>query len=226
MHVDQTLQELSTVMERFHVIFIEGMGGYDHRDPNRVAEQVVQQLRNHWIGNPPVMPLLVMTQGDPPRKKGISAITPLVAEHFGVSRGMVCLDEEFDSSHSRNADRENVMLEFKYSQILELLNHFQLGLHLQIEKAIDEELEKKNLRRAYLGKKPTHDYFRTFALLQEVTKAACKLACNGISVIHTSSRIHEFSVSSFYRVGLQIGTVSPQDMVSYVDLRIATDGTF
>ena len=196
MLVKPPLTNFAKILASFHPIIIEGMGSYDHREPKNVAKRVVARLENYWFENPPVKPLLLMTQGDPRREKGISAITPLVADYLGVPRGIVILDEKYDRSHSYEADRENVILEFKYSQLLEMLDQFQGGLYDKIEKAIDLEFEKKDYRRAAVGKKPQPYYFRTFALLQEVTKAVCKLFCNDISIVHTSAKINEFSVST------------------------------
>ena len=39
------------------------------------------------------------------------------------------------------------------------------------------------------GKGPMQAYYRDFALLQEVTKAACNLICGEITVAHTSAEI-------------------------------------
>ena len=213
----QNVKNVQAVIGSFHPIFIEGMGGYDRRDPKCVAEKIVKILEDHWIQNPPSMPRLVMTQGDPREKNGVGAITPIVAEYFGVCRGIAYLDEEISDYHFRDADRENMIIEVKYSQLVEGIDYYQNGLFGRIEGAIDREIEKKNYRRASLGKKPLEQYFRTFALLQEVTKAACKLFCNGISIIHTSAQISEFSVSSFCTVGLELGVISSEDMINYSD---------
>ena len=60
------------------------------------------------------------------------------------------------------------------------------------------------------------EYFRHFALLQEVTKAACLQICGEITIAHTANTISEFSVTSFYEVGLQLGLINQTDhMVSY-----------
>jgi len=128
-------------------------------------------------------PRLVVTQGDPLEARGISAITPRVAAEFGLSRGLVCLDES------------------------------QPGIIKLLEGTIDRDIDRKNQKREALGKTPLKDYFRDFALLQEVTRAAWSHLCGGITVIHTSSEINELSVTSFYTVGLELGLISPGDMV-------------
>ena len=81
--------------------------------------------------------------------------------------------------------------------------------------AVDREIESRNGRRAALGKPPFKGNVRKYALLQEVTKAAVALLCQGITVCHTYSDIFEFSVTSFYSVGLEMGLVSRDDLVPY-----------
>ena len=78
-------------------------------------------------------------------------------------------------------------------------------------------MSEKNERRLANDKYPLPGYYRIFALLQEVTKVSCKQICNGITIAHTSSEISDFSVSSFYRVGLDLGLIDPCEMVPYID---------
>jgi hypothetical protein len=191
------------------------MGGYDQRDPTEVAGRVARLLTDHWASRPPGKPLLIITQGDPLEDAGISAITPRVAEYFGISRGLVCLDEHIAPYHSADADRQNVILEFRYSALAEQLDNTEPGTMGRLESAVDSLLQQKNDRRRALGKPPLKHYFRDFALLQEVTKAACAHLCGGLTVIHTSDHIHEFSVTSFYEVGLELGLVHADDVVAY-----------
>ena len=105
---------------------------------------------------------------------GISAITPRVANLLGVCRGLVCLDPDIASYHAPNADRDNVILEVRYSQLTAELEKWRSGIMRELELAVDRSLERKNERRRSLAKPPLKDYFRDFALLQEVTKAACR----------------------------------------------------
>ena len=189
------------------------MGGYDPRDPALVAAEVSERLMSYWGRNQVQKPKLLITQGDPLEERGISAITPLVAARFGLSRGLVCLDEEIAEYHSPNADRDNVILEVKYSQLVAVLNHSRPGIMERLKRAIEDRIDRKNQKRKALGENPLKDYFRDFALLQEVTKAACSQLCRGITVAHTSSEISEFSVTGFYTVGLELGLVDPDDMV-------------
>lgn len=208
-------REPHSKLMQYHPVVIEGMGGYDQRDPADVAKQVAEQLIKHWARRAPSKPLLVMTQGDPREDTGISAVTPRVAERFGVSRGLVCLDEHIADYHSANADRQNVSLELRYSKLAEQLDCREPGTVHRIEAAIDRQIEAKNGQRKKLAKPPLKPYFRDFALLQEVTKAACSQLCERLTVIHTSTDIHAFSVTSFYTVGLELGLVASEDIVSY-----------
>jgi hypothetical protein len=158
-----------------------------------------------------------MIQGDPLQTTGIAAITPLVASRLGVQRGLVCLDESIAEYHARDADRHNVCLELRYSQLAERLDDHQAGTIERMETVIDREIAAKNKARAGKGQPPLQDYFRDCALLQEVTKAACAQLCKEMTLVHTSTEIHEFSVTSFYTVGLELGLVSRADMVSFAD---------
>ena len=42
-------------------------------------------------------------------------------------------------------------------------------------------------------------------MLQEVTKAACRAVCDDVTVAHTAHEISDFSVTSFYEVGIELG---------------------
>lgn len=199
----------------YHPIIIEGMGGYDVRDPDQIAQHLTGRLLAHWDHTPPARPLLILTQGDPLEPRGISAITPRVAKLLDLQRGLVYLDENIADYHWPNADRDNMALEQKYSQLVKKLsNRLPDAIH-RIESAIDNQIKQKNYQRAKLGQQPLAEYFRDFALLQEVTKAACSILCEGITIIHTSAEISPFSVTSFYKVGLELGLVGTNSMVSY-----------
>ena len=202
-------------LAQFHPVFIEGMGSYDERRPDVVADHITEQLTKHWAKKPPGKPLIIMIQGDPAAARGISAITPLVANHLGIARCLVCLDDHIADYHSANADRENVVLELRYSEMVQQLANMQTDLPHDIEAAIDEQLARKNRQREARGKPSLAEYFLPFALLQEVTKAACAGLCGEITVIHTSAAISEFSVTSFFTVGLALKLVSAADMVSF-----------
>ena len=105
------------VFKQYHPLFVEGMSGYDPRDPDRVATSVVASVRKHWVTHPPTKPVLLMLQGDPLTERSISAITRRVANALRVPRGLIVLDEEIADYHSPNADRDNVVLETRYSVV-------------------------------------------------------------------------------------------------------------
>ena len=199
----------------YHPVLVEGMGAYDQRDPLQVAQQVCRQFTRHWVHRPPSKPLILLTQGDPLSAKGISAITPLVAAHFGIPRGLIYLDEDIADYHWRDADRTNVLLALPYSVMAHHLEGSQSGIVALITARIDRHIAEKNLTRNALEKPPLPDYFRDFALLQEVTKAACFYQCGEITVAHTTANIAEFSVTHFYTVGLALGLINPADMVPF-----------
>ena len=199
----------------YHPVLVEGMGAYDQRDPLEVAQQVCRQLTRHWIHQPPSKPLILLTQGDPLSAKGISAITPRVAEHFGIPRGLIYLDEHIADYHWRDADRTNVSLALPYSVMAQQLECSQNGLVTHITALIDRHIAEKNVTRNVLEKPPLPDYFRDFALLQEVTKAACAYRCGEITIAHTTDDIAEFSVTSFFTVGLTLGLINPADLVPF-----------
>ena len=78
--------------ESYHPLFVEGMGSYDTRDPEHVADIVATSVRTHWKRHQPSKPSLLIIQGDPLEPTGISAITPLVANILQLKRGLIVLD--------------------------------------------------------------------------------------------------------------------------------------
>ena len=58
---------------------------------------------------------------------------------------------------------------------------------------------------------------KTYALLQEVSKAALQRACGRITLAHTASEIYPFSVTSFHRVGTASGLYDEADVVPYAE---------
>mmetsp|Transcript_38260 Transcript_38260/g.46695 ORF Transcript_38260/g.46695 Transcript_38260/m.46695 type:complete len:222 (+) Transcript_38260:111-776(+) len=210
-----TLALLRSTLTQYHPLIIEGMGQNDTRDPKTVSQKITSNVRQHWSKTRNVndeTPVIVVIQGDPIAPHGISAITRLVAEELGASRALVYLDEDIDPDHSLNADRENVVYEMRYSQLMSVLGE---DVMMRMTRAIDARMNKKNERRKELVMEPLKSYYRDFALLQEVTKAAFKSLCDGITVAHTYDDISEFSVTSFYDVGLEIGMVDEYDIVSF-----------
>ena len=202
-------------LAQYHPLIIEGMGGYDPRDPEPIAALIVSQLRDRWQAQPPTKPVILVTQGDPIEVRGISAITRGVAAALKLPRAMVFLDPAIADYHKPNADHHRVILEIPYSLLTSLLEGQQPGCIVTLEQAIDAALEAKNEQRKREGKGPMQSYYRDFARLQEVTKAACNSICGEITVAHTSAEISAFSVTSFYEVGLDLGLIDANQIVSY-----------
>ena len=155
-----------------------------------------------------------MTQGDPLESTGISAITHRLAKTLQMPRALVCLDEHLAPYHARDADRTGMVMEFRYSQLTAVLNAVEPGATERLTSAVEAGLSARNARRAARGQPPLKAYFRDFALLQEVTKAAVRQHCGAVTVAHTTSSVHEFSVTSFYTVGLSLGWIDARDMLT------------
>ena len=202
-------------LAHYHPLIIEGMGGYDPRDPEPIALQLASQLRNRWQANPPSKPVILVTQGDPIEERGISAITRHVAEELGIPRAMAFLCPDIADYHKPNADHHGVILEIPYSLLTEVLEREHFGVMGILEQAIDSALVEKNQQRAVEGKGTLQNYYRDFALLQEITKAACHLICGDLTVAHTSAEISLFSVTSFYEVGVALGLVDAEQIMAY-----------
>ena len=207
----ESLQELA----KHHPLVIEGMGGYDTRDPVLVASAIHEQLRKHWEITPPQKPLILVTQGDPLEERGISAITRIVSDRLGVPRILVYLDPSIASYHAPNADRYKVSHEISFSSLKDQLAGTEKGLVQKITQRVDEYLQNKTAKRFAEGKDKLPHYYRDFALLQEVTKVACKRVCSELTVAHTSRVLSEYSVSSFYRVGLDLGLIDSSEIVPF-----------
>jgi len=107
-----------------------------------------------------------------------------------------------------------VLLEIPYSTLTSLLEREGAGVMRTLKQAIDATLAEKDQQRESEGKSPLQSYYRDFALLQEVTKAACRSLCGEITVAHTSSEISPFSVTSFYEVGLKLGLMTADQIMA------------
>jgi len=202
------------ILGRHHPLVVEGMGGYDPRDPAPIARAICRRLEQHWQHAAPTKPVLLVTQGDPLEARGISAITRLLSESMDLPRALIYLDPQLADYHARDADRFRVLVEVPYSILAGVLVTEQTDTLQQIETRVDDLLADKNARRTALGKAPLAAYYRTFARLQEVTKAACKELSGAITVAHTSRDISEFSVTSFCQVGIELGLITPREMIS------------
>ncbi|MBU25383.1 MAG: shikimate kinase [Gammaproteobacteria bacterium] len=198
-----------------HPLVIEGMGGYDTRNPLSVATIIYGALREHWAKERPQKPLILVTQGDPYEGRGISAITRSVSDRLGIYRILVFLDQSIVSYHAPNADRYKVRHEIPFSLLVNRLNDEDERVIPLINGLVDENLQNKTMKRQAEGKQGLPEYYRNFALLQEVTKVACKRICGELTVAQTSSYLDEYSISSFYRVGLNLGLIDESDMVLF-----------
>ena len=202
-------------LAQYHPLIIEGMGGYDPRDPEPIALQMASQLRARWQADPPTKPVILVTQGDPIEARGISAITRGVAAALQLPRAMIFLDPAIADYHKPNADHHGVIMEIPYSMLTSFLDGAQPGCIITLERAIDAALANKNEQREREGKDPMQSYYRDFARLQEVTKAACNRTCGEITVAHTSAEISPYSVTSFYEVGVALGLIDAEQIMPY-----------
>ena len=201
-------------LAHYHPLIIEGMGGYDPRDPEPVAQQIASRLRARWQAQPPTKPIILVTQGDPSENRGISAITRGVAAALKLPRAMVFLDPAIADYHKPNADHHGVILEIPYSLLTSLLEGEQPGCIVALERAIDAALDAKNEQRKREGKGPMQSYYRDFARLQEVAKAACKRICGEITVAQSSAEISPYSVTSCYEVGVALGLIDAEQIMA------------
>jgi hypothetical protein len=216
----RTVLSIQTTLSKFHPLLIEGHSA-DTRDPSIVATQITNNLKRSWKERNISKPIILVTQGDPLTERGISAITRCVANELGIKRCLVCLDNHIDPEHSILADRHDVLYEMTYSQLVEILNNGEGAKNDNIDKlteAIDNTIARKNAQRKEQGKEPLADWYKKYALLQEVTKSVFKQIAGGevtVAHAHATDEIREFSVTSFYLVGLELGLIDSQDMVHY-----------
>jgi hypothetical protein len=202
-------------LAQYHPLIIEGMGGYDPREPAPVAMQIVSQLHDRWRERPLAKPVILVTQGDPLEARGISAITRHVTNELDIPRAMAFLDPDIADYHKPNADHHGVILEIPYSLLTKVLENKHLGVMAALEQAVDRALVEKNQQRDIAGKGALQSYYRDFALLQEVTKAACNVICGALTVAHTSAEISPHSVTSFYRMGVALGLIGAEQIMPY-----------
>ena len=216
--VRRTMTRLPELMERLrthHPLVIEGMSGYDPRAPEPIANHIVDRLNAHWHAKPHRKPVALITQGDPIEERGISAITRLVSDALSVPRFMIYLDPHIADYHLNDADQYRVELALPYSALLDHLATIYPNSEALLTERINKLIDVKNRARKKLGKPPLQSYYRDFALLQEVTKAACRSLCDDVTIIQTSAEIPPFSVSSFFEVGLDLGFIGPDDMIPF-----------
>mmetsp|Transcript_85 Transcript_85/g.223 ORF Transcript_85/g.223 Transcript_85/m.223 type:complete len:100 (-) Transcript_85:276-575(-) len=86
----------------------------------------------------------------------------------------------------------------------------------QYEESMQNNNGIKNNEKHKTQFRPIADWYKDYAMLQEVTKSAMKIASGGeLTLVHTVDEISDFSVTSFYRVGLELGLVDRGDIISY-----------
>ncbi len=212
------MSQPSRVLEQLrahHPLVIEGMSGYDKRAPEPVAKHIVDRLTAHWRANPPSKSIAMITQGDPIEERGVSAITRLVSDRLSLPRFMVYLDAHIADYHLPAADQYRVELTLPYSMLLAHLKTIRSNSEQLLTEEIKSLIKTKNQARGRLDEPPLQPYYQDFAMLQEVTKAACRSISGDITIIQTSANINPFSVSSFYKVGLDLGFTYKKDIVAF-----------
>jgi len=222
MTILRSISSIQSTLSPFHPLLIEGHSR-DSRDPTIVGQQLVKNIKNNWKERNITKPPILITQGDPLTETGISAITRIVANELDIKRCLVCLDDHIDSEHSVLADRHDVIYELRYSQLVDILdgdtctNGDELKSK-QLTEAIENRIAIMNKKRASLGKDKLADWYIKYALLQEITKTAFKSISGEVTVAHSVDEINEFSVTSFYEIGLELGLIDDNnDMVYYTE---------
>jgi len=224
MTILRSISSIQSTLSPFHPLLIEGHSR-DSRDPTIVGQQLVKNIKSNWKERNITKPPILITQGDPLTETGISAITRIVANELDIKRCLVCLDDHIDPEHSVLADRHDVIYELRYSQLVDILNgdttctnETELKTSKQLTEAIENRIAMMNTKRASLGKEKLADWYIKYALLQEVTKSAFKSISGEVTVAHSIDEINEFSVTSFYEVGLELGLIDDKnDMVYYTE---------
>ena len=190
----QALEDL----KRCHPVLLEGMGDYDERAPAQVTKEVPASLHHHWLCHKPTKPLVLATQSDPHRGRGVTAISRLISDMLSIPRLLIYLDEDITGTHYAQADFYRVTHEIDFSSLRTVLNTFFPGGSERLQSAIDDAIRVKNNLRQQKSKPPLAAYYRDSALLQETTKGVLKNNCEEITVAQTSTVIHPFSVASFF----------------------------
>ena len=225
-------------------------------------------LRQHDSITVDDKPILILTQGDPPASTGVAAISmgifhslsgkcgaaaaisdasPLVPASSKSStihkkspmRVLVTLD---DPEHITYADRREIFMELRLSQLMEFLSEGNdENSHDSGEKNCKPNVMETNIDETPPNRikdalrnhmktltaqvqhemtpsiKAQRESTEQFALLQEITKAAFRKLCNGITVLHTveKNEISPCSVTGFYDVGIELGLVNEDEYVAF-----------
>lgn len=204
-------------LKLFHPLIIEGAGGYDTRDPKSVSSHILDDLQQYWLKFPPSKSIILVTQGDPYEETGISAITRLVCDGLDIPRALIFLDPDIADYHLPLADRYKLKFEISYSSMSSWMETRTPDVVSKISSQVRATLAEKNAQRLQEIKTNLPKYYFDFAMLQEVTKIACKQICGEVTIAHTSREISPSSITSFYEVGLGLGLICEKDMVPYSD---------
>ena len=204
-------------LKLLHPLIIEGAGGYDTRDPKSVSLHILDDLQKYWLKCPPSKSIILVTQGDPYEERGISAITRLVCDGLDIPRALIFLDPDIADYHWPLADRYKLKFEISYSSMSSWLETRTPDEVSKISSQVSAILAEKNAQRLQETKTNLPKYYFDFAMLQEVTKIACKQICGEVTIAHTSREISQYSITSFYEVGLGLGLICEKDMVPYYE---------
>ena len=148
---------------------------------------------------------MLVTQGDPAAERGVAPVARLVATELGVERAVVFLPQEIDPDHYLLSDKEGSAAEVSYADLAALLDEGEAPTALdQLKDAVDALLHAKNDRRRSEGLRPLADYYKGYAMLQEVTKAGLARLCQGLTVAHSGEPGGD-TVTSFCEAGLALG---------------------
>eukprot|EP00551_Chaetoceros_affinis_P000974 CAMPEP_0203649746 /NCGR_PEP_ID=MMETSP0088-20131115/22649_1 /ASSEMBLY_ACC=CAM_ASM_001087 /TAXON_ID=426623 /ORGANISM="Chaetoceros affinis, Strain CCMP159" /LENGTH=251 /DNA_ID=CAMNT_0050508255 /DNA_START=29 /DNA_END=784 /DNA_ORIENTATION=- len=214
--------QLKSYLSTLHPVLIEGPGNSDDRDATPIALRIVESLRKKIQDQSITKPILLINQGDSIRKDGrncgIASIFQIVVKELNVKKCLVCLDND-QPWHSQNADRQDVIYETRYSQMVKAIREKDVDLSKRIEEEIDDRMKERNEIRLAQGEKEIEDWVRDFVLLQEMTKVAMKLICGGVTVAHTISTadMKPDSVTTFFEIGLKLNLINAEeDMIFYV----------
>merc|ERR1712129_236129 len=92
----------------------------------------------------------------------------------------------------------------------------------KLELEIDCRIDELNKHRQAKGEELCNECTRTYAMLQEVTKAACRQICGDLTLVHTEPRsdICDESVTSFYKAGLKSEIIEEHQIVPYNPLSL------
>ena len=185
MTVLRSVLSIQSTLSPYHPLLIEGHTS-DARDPADVASNIVANVRRSWRERNVTKPPILVTQGDPPAERGISAISRIVGRELGVKRCLVCVDEDVDPEHARLADRRDVVYELRCSQLVDVLNgdgdaKGDVAPGDRLARAIDERIASLNGRRKALGEDDLAGWCRQYALLQG--ESVHIISCFGYSTL-------------------------------------------